>query len=72
MFLRTLAKHLGPKMGTTFVVDNVRGGSGARAVAKVAQSPADGSVLLRDDADLHPDDAPQQAASSAMRAWRRS
>ncbi len=45
VFLRTLARHLGPKLGTVFVVDNARGGSGARAVAKVAQSPADGSVF---------------------------
>jgi len=45
VFLRQLAKILGPEMGVTFVVENVRGGSGARAVAKVAQSPPDGSVL---------------------------
>ena len=45
VFLRALAKHLGPKMGVNFVVENVTGGSGARAVAKVAQSPADGSVF---------------------------
>ena len=45
VFLRTLVKHLQPKMGVNFVVENVSGGSGARAVAKVAQSPADGSVL---------------------------
>lgn len=45
VFLRALAKHLGPKLGVTFVVENIRGGSGARAVAKVAQSPADGSVF---------------------------
>jgi putative tricarboxylic transport membrane protein len=45
VFLRTLGRFLGPKMGTTFVVENVRGGSGARAVAKVAQAPADGSVF---------------------------
>jgi len=45
VFLRTLARHLGPKMGVDFAVENVSGGSGARAVAKVAQAPADGSVL---------------------------
>lgn len=45
VFLRTLVKHLQPKMGVNFAVENVTGGSGARAVAKVAQSPADGSVL---------------------------
>jgi putative tricarboxylic transport membrane protein len=45
VFLRSLAKHLGPKMGVNFAVENVSGGSGARAVARVAQAPADGSVL---------------------------
>jgi len=45
LFLRTLAKHLGPKMGVDLVVENVRGGSGARAVARVAQAKPDGSVL---------------------------
>jgi tripartite-type tricarboxylate transporter receptor subunit TctC len=32
-------------MGVNLVVENVSGGSGARAVAKVAQAPADGSML---------------------------
>ena len=45
VFLRALAKHLGPKMGVHFAVENVSGGSGARAVARVAQAPADGSVV---------------------------
>ena len=45
VFLRQLTKILGPEMGVTFVVENVRGGSGARAVAKVAQSPPDGSMF---------------------------
>ena len=45
VFLRALAKHLGPKMGVHLVVENVSGGSGARAVSRVAQAPADGSVL---------------------------
>jgi putative tricarboxylic transport membrane protein len=45
VFLRELAKHLTPIMGVNFVVENVRGGSGARAVARVAQAPADGSVF---------------------------
>jgi tripartite-type tricarboxylate transporter receptor subunit TctC len=45
VFLRTLAKHLGPKMGVNFAVENVRGGSGAKAVSRVAQASADGSVL---------------------------
>lgn len=45
VFLRELAKHLGPIMGTTFVVENVTGGSGARAIAHVAKAKPDGSVL---------------------------
>jgi len=45
VFLRVLAKHLAPKMGVSFAVENVSGGAGARAVARVAQAPADGSVL---------------------------
>ncbi len=45
VFARELIKHLGPIMGVNFVVENVRGGSGAKAMAKVAQSPADGSVF---------------------------
>jgi tripartite-type tricarboxylate transporter receptor subunit TctC len=45
VFLRALAKHLAPKMGVNFAVENVSGGSGARAMARVAQAPADGSVL---------------------------
>jgi len=45
VFLRSLAKHLGPRMGVNFAIENITGGSGARAVAKVAQAPADGSVL---------------------------
>src|SRR5687767_15394031 len=45
VFLRVLAKHLGPKMGVAFAVENVSGGAGARAVSRVAQAPADGSVL---------------------------
>jgi putative tricarboxylic transport membrane protein len=45
VFLRNLVKHLGPKMGVNFAIENVSGGSGARAVAKVAQAPADGSML---------------------------
>jgi putative tricarboxylic transport membrane protein len=45
VFLRELIKYLGPEMGVEFVVDNVRGGSGARAMAKVANAPADGSMF---------------------------
>jgi putative tricarboxylic transport membrane protein len=45
VFLRELARVLGLELGTTFVIENIRGGSGARAVAKVAQAPADGSIF---------------------------
>lgn len=45
VFLREMVKHLGPIMGVDFVVENVRGGSGAKAMAKLATSPADGSIL---------------------------
>jgi tripartite-type tricarboxylate transporter receptor subunit TctC len=45
VFLRELVKHLGPYLGTEFVVENVRGGSGAKAMAKLATSPADGSIF---------------------------
>jgi putative tricarboxylic transport membrane protein len=45
VFLRELVKHLTPVMGVNFAVENVRGGSGAKAVAQVAKAPADGSML---------------------------
>lgn len=45
VFLRELIKHLTPVMGSTFAVENVRGGSGAKAVAQVAKAPADGTML---------------------------
>jgi tripartite-type tricarboxylate transporter receptor subunit TctC len=45
VFLRELASYLGAEMNVTFVVMNVRGGSGARAMARLANSPADGSVF---------------------------
>lgn len=45
VFLRELAGFLGDEMGVSFVVMNVRGGSGARAMARLANAPADGSVL---------------------------
>ena len=45
VFLRELIKHLSPIMGVTFVVENVRGGAGAKAMASVTGSPADGSVF---------------------------
>jgi len=45
VFLREMVKFLAPVMGTEFAVENVKGGSGAKAIAKVASSPADGSVF---------------------------
>ena len=45
VFLRELSGHLGPILGANVVVENVTGGSGATAMAEVAQAPADGSVF---------------------------
>ena len=42
VYLREMIKYLAPAMGADFAVENVRGGSGAKAIAKVATSPADG------------------------------
>lgn len=45
VFLRELARQLEPLMGVNFVIEHVRGGGGARAMARVANAPADGSVF---------------------------
>jgi putative tricarboxylic transport membrane protein len=45
VFLRELARYLGEAMNVRFVVMNVRGGSGSRALARLANSPADGKVF---------------------------
>lgn len=45
VFLRELVKYLGKQIDATFVVENAQGGSGAKAMARLAQSPADGSVF---------------------------
>lgn len=45
VFLRGMAGYLGKAMGTNFVVENVKGGSGSNAMAKLATSPADGSIF---------------------------
>jgi putative tricarboxylic transport membrane protein len=45
VFLRELVKFLGKQINTNFVVENVQGGSGAKAMARLAQSPADGSIF---------------------------
>ncbi len=45
VFLREMARRLSPRMGVDFVVENVTGGGGARAMSRVANAPPDGSVL---------------------------
>jgi tripartite-type tricarboxylate transporter receptor subunit TctC len=45
IFLRELVKHLQPVMGVSFAVENVRGGSGATAVARVARSQPNGGMF---------------------------
>jgi putative tricarboxylic transport membrane protein len=45
VFLREMIKHLGTIIDADFVVENVTGGSGAKAMALLATSPADGSIL---------------------------
>jgi tripartite-type tricarboxylate transporter receptor subunit TctC len=45
VFLRELAKYLAPALGANVVVENVTGGSGANAMARLASAPPDGSVF---------------------------
>lgn len=45
VFLREMTEYLGKYIDATFVVENVQGGSGAKAMARVASAPADGSVF---------------------------
>lgn len=45
VFLRQLSNYIGPALGVNVVVENVRGGSGAKAMAELAQSPPDGSIF---------------------------
>lgn len=45
IFLRELVKHLSPVMGVSFAIENIRGGSGAAAVARVAKSPPNGGMF---------------------------
>ncbi|MGH9254146.1 MAG: tripartite tricarboxylate transporter substrate binding protein [Vicinamibacterales bacterium] len=45
VFLREMIPHLSRIMGRTFVVDNLQGGSGARAMAAIAQARPDGRLL---------------------------
>jgi len=45
VFLRELSGHLAPILGANVVVENVKGGSGAKAMSVLANSPPDGSIL---------------------------
>lgn len=45
VFLREMSKHLGRYIDATFVVENVQGGSGARAISRLATAKPDGSVF---------------------------
>ena len=45
LFLREISQHLAPIMKTSFAVENIRGGSGATAVANVAGGKPDGSIF---------------------------
>ncbi len=45
VFLREMTKHLGKYINANFVVENVQGGSGARAISKLATSKPDGSIF---------------------------
>lgn len=45
VFLRELSRYLAPILGANIVVENVSGGSGAAAMAQLAQAPADGSMF---------------------------
>ena len=45
VFLRELSRYLSPYLGANVIVENVSGGSGAKAMAQLAQAPADGSMV---------------------------
>lgn len=45
VFLREMSKYLGKYINATFIVENVQGGSGAKAMARVATAEPDGSVF---------------------------
>ena len=45
VFLRSMAPHLSRLMQETMIVENVEGGSGAKAMAQLARSKPDGSEL---------------------------
>ena len=45
VFLREMAPHLSRLMGATFIVENIQGGSGARAMAVTARAKPDGGLF---------------------------
>ena len=45
VFLRELSKHLAPLLKTSLAIENIRGGSGATAVAHVAGSAPNGAMF---------------------------
>jgi putative tricarboxylic transport membrane protein len=45
VFLREMIKYISPIMKTNMAVENIRGGSGAKAIAHVAKGPTDGSMF---------------------------
>jgi tripartite-type tricarboxylate transporter receptor subunit TctC len=45
VFLRTLTPHLSRAMGVTFIVENMPGGSGARAMAALSRAKPDGRMF---------------------------
>jgi putative tricarboxylic transport membrane protein len=45
IFLREMAKHLPKYIDATFIVENAQGGSGARAMTKLATSKPDGATF---------------------------
>ena len=45
VFLREMAPYLSKIMGVTFVVDNMQGGSGAKAMAMLARAKPDGGMF---------------------------
>ncbi len=45
VFLREMAPHLSRIMGETFIVENIQGGSGARAMATIARAKPDGGMF---------------------------
>ena len=66
VFLRQMVRHLRKYVDANFVVENVSGGSGARAIARVAAARPDGSVLYA----TTPTYIQTSLLSSPARTWR--